>query len=69
MAAGPYSAADMTVVFDAEQNPAGNFGHLASAGLRYAGSPPAPGQGRSQDRVDPRKPSVRRGITWQLTGD
>ena len=34
-------AADMTVVFDAGQNSADNFAHLASAGLHYVGSVPA----------------------------
>jgi transposase len=34
-------AADMTVVFDAGQNSAGNFAHLARAGLHYIGSVPA----------------------------
>jgi transposase len=37
----PASAADMTVVFDAGQNSAGNFAHLAGAGLHYIGSVPA----------------------------
>ena len=32
---------DMTVVFDAGQNSEGNFSHLASTGLHYAGSVPA----------------------------
>jgi transposase len=31
----------MTVVFDAGQNSAGNFAHLAATGLRYVGSVPA----------------------------
>ncbi len=31
----------MTVVFDAGQNSAGNFAHLAGTGLRYIGSVPA----------------------------
>ena len=35
------SAADMTVVFDAGQNSAGNFAHLAGTGLHYVGSVPA----------------------------
>src|SRR5713226_2103160 len=34
----PVQAADMTVVFDAGQNSAGNFGHLAGSGLHYIGS-------------------------------
>ena len=34
-------AADMTVVFDAGQNSAANFGHLAGTGLGYIGSVPA----------------------------
>ena len=34
-------AADMTVVFDAGQNSAANFTHLAGSGLRYIGSVPA----------------------------
>jgi transposase len=34
-------AADMTVVFDAGQNSAANFTHLAAAGLGYIGSVPA----------------------------
>jgi len=34
-------AADMTVVFDAGQNSADNFAHLARAGLHYIGSVPA----------------------------
>jgi transposase len=34
-------AADMTVVFDAGQNSAANFEHLAGSGLRYIGSVPA----------------------------
>jgi transposase len=33
--------AEMTVVFDAGQNSAGNFAHLAKTGLRYVGSVPA----------------------------
>jgi transposase len=37
----PVQAADMTVVFDAGQNSAGNFAHLAGAGLHYIGSVPA----------------------------
>jgi transposase len=37
----PAGAADMTVVFDAGQNSAGNFAHLAGAGLHYIGSVPA----------------------------
>jgi transposase len=37
----PVQAADMTVVFDAGQNSAGNFGHLAGSGLHYIGSVPA----------------------------
>jgi transposase len=40
-AAVPDGAADMTVVFDAGQNSAGNFAHLASTGLHYIGSVPA----------------------------
>jgi hypothetical protein len=42
-AAGVPSGAgtDMTVVFDAGQNSAGNFAHLAATGLRYVGSVPA----------------------------
>jgi hypothetical protein len=31
---------DLTVVFDAGQNSAGNFAHLAGAGLQFAGSLP-----------------------------
>ncbi len=34
-------AADMTVVFDAGQNSAGNFAYLAGTGLHYIGSVPA----------------------------
>ena len=34
-------AADMTVVFDAGQNSAANFEHLAGSGLHYIGSVPA----------------------------
>ena len=37
----PAAAADMTVVFDAGQNSAGNFAHLAGTGLHYIGSVPA----------------------------
>jgi transposase len=37
----PAGAADMTVVFDAGQNSAANFAHLAGTGLRYIGSVPA----------------------------
>jgi transposase len=37
----PASAADMTVVFDAGQNSAGNFAHLTGTGLHYVGSVPA----------------------------
>src|SRR5271165_5065732 len=37
----PADAADMTVVFDAGQNSAANFTHLAGAGLGYIGSVPA----------------------------
>src|SRR5450756_167930 len=37
----PAAAADMTVVFDAGQNSAGNFTHLAGTGLHYVGSVPA----------------------------
>jgi len=37
----PAAAADLTVVFDAGQNSAGNFAHLAGAGLHYIGSVPA----------------------------
>ena len=37
----PVQAADMTVVFDAGQNSAANFTHLAGSGLRYIGSVPA----------------------------
>ncbi len=40
-AAVPDGAADMTVVFDAGQNSADNFAHLASTGLHYIGSVPA----------------------------
>ena len=40
-AAVPDGAADMTVVFDAGQNSADNFAHLARAGLHYIGSVPA----------------------------
>jgi len=40
-AAVPDGAADMTVVFDAGQNSAGNFAHLARTGLHYIGSVPA----------------------------
>ena len=36
-----WQAADMTVVFDAGQNSAANFGHLAGTGLGYIGSVPA----------------------------
>jgi len=39
----PAGAADMTVVFDAGQNSAGNFARLAGAGLHYIGSVPASG--------------------------
>jgi transposase len=41
--AGDDGAADMTVVFDAGQNSAGNFAHLAETGLHYVGSVPASG--------------------------
>jgi transposase len=37
----PDGAADMTVVFDAGQNSADNFTHLAGTGLHYIGSVPA----------------------------
>ena len=37
----PAAAADMTVVFDAEQNSEANFTHLTAAGLHYIGSVPA----------------------------
>ena len=37
----PAAAADMTVVFDAGQNSAANFAHLAGTGLSYVGSVPA----------------------------
>jgi transposase len=37
----PPRAADMTVVFDAGQNSADNFAHLAGTGLHYIGSVPA----------------------------
>jgi transposase len=37
----PAGAAEATVVFDAGQNSAGNFAHLAGAGLHYIGSVPA----------------------------
>jgi hypothetical protein len=37
----PASAPDMTVVFDAGQNSADNFAHLARTGLHYIGSVPA----------------------------
>jgi len=37
----PSRAADMTVVFDAGQNSADNFAHLAGTGLHYIGSVPA----------------------------
>src|SRR5271165_3124811 len=40
-AAVPDGAADMTVVFDAGQNSADNFAHLARTGLHYIGSVPA----------------------------
>ena len=40
-AAGQQPAAEMTVVFDAGQNSAGNFAYLAGANLRYVGSVPA----------------------------
>src|SRR5271169_678355 len=40
-AAVPDGAAEMTVVFDAGQNSAGNFAYLARAGLHYIGSVPA----------------------------
>jgi transposase len=36
-----WQAADMTVVFDAGQNSAANFEHLAGSGLHYIGSVPA----------------------------
>jgi transposase len=38
---GQGGAADMTVVFDAGQNSAGNFAYLAGTGLHYIGSVPA----------------------------
>jgi transposase len=38
---GEDGLADMTVVFDAGQNSAGNFAHLAGDGLHYIGSVPA----------------------------
>jgi len=37
----PVQAADMTVVFDAGQNSAASFTHLAGSGLHYIGSVPA----------------------------
>jgi transposase len=37
---GADPAGSMTVVFDAGQNSAGNFAHLAEAGLRFIGSVP-----------------------------
>ena len=37
----PSGAGDMTVVFDAGQNSAANFAHLAGTGLHYIGSVPA----------------------------
>ena len=37
----PPGEADMTVVFDAGQNSAGNLAHLAGTGLHYIGSVPA----------------------------
>ena len=37
----PVQAADMTVVFDAGQNSAASFTHLAGSGLHYIGSAPA----------------------------
>ena len=37
----PAGDPEMTVVFDAGQNSAGNFAHLASTGLHYIGSVPA----------------------------
>jgi len=37
----PAAAADMTVVFDAGQNSADNFAHLAGTGLHYIGPVPA----------------------------
>ena len=37
----PGDSPDMTAVFDAGQNSAGNFAHLAGAGLHYIGSVPA----------------------------
>jgi transposase len=37
----PVQSADMTVVFDAGQNSAANFTHLAASGLHYIGSVPA----------------------------
>jgi transposase len=40
-AESPGGAADMTVVFDAGQNSAGNFAYLAGTGLHYVGSVPA----------------------------
>jgi transposase len=42
-AAAGQQPADMTVVFDAGQNPDANFAHLAETGLRYVGSVPASG--------------------------
>jgi transposase len=41
-AAGQPAAREMTVVFDAGQNSEDNFAYLASTGLRYIGSVPAP---------------------------
>ncbi len=38
--AGTDAPVEMTVVFDAGQNSAGNFAHLAETGLRYVGSVP-----------------------------
>ena len=40
-AASGQAAADVTVVFDAGQNPAANFAHLAGTRLHYVGSVPA----------------------------
>src|ERR1019366_3916779 len=42
-AASGQVAADVTVVFDAGQNPAANFAHLAGTRLHYVGSVPASG--------------------------
>jgi hypothetical protein len=38
--AGAHAPVEMTVVFDAGQNSAANFAHLADTGLRHVGSVP-----------------------------